>query len=178
MCLCFICNVFVYLVTLWAHSLHLDALRAIFSPQQHSFKDLVIRNEPKYCTDRPVNDHFHAVIRSRCISISQCKRSPAHVSGPLTGLCDANINAALLIWDECLVPLAYGCLTARPCKMQDILLYIEHIFSPEINVFYQRNTLLYQNLALYCLYVGCLIFFMWFYVDSILQISTECKNRR
>lgn len=70
MCHCFICNVFVYLVTLWAHSLHLDALRAMFSPPCSTLEDLVIKNEPKYCTDRPVNDHLHAVIRSCCVSRS------------------------------------------------------------------------------------------------------------
>lgn len=126
----------VFIVTLRAHSLHLDALCAVSLPPSLCtlYKDSVIKYEPKYYTDRLVNDHLHAVI----IKVSRSKTALCMSAG-----CQhTNEYAALLIGGECLAPSPQSTGPESPRGRARCKIFISSTFLfPEINVFYQRSSL-------------------------------------
>lgn len=107
-----------------------------------------MKEEPKYCTDRPVNDHLYAVIRS---CLKHCSASTdSSCACQWAALEFISEYAALFIRGECLVPFLFvhwsidvRCQTGHArCKY----FFRSSKYFPEINVFYQRNTLFVSKL--------------------------------
>lgn len=155
-----------------------------------------MRNVPKHWTDRPVNDHLHAVIRGCCVleersasanSSASCQCMSATLFALIEKCQNKWTHGRILKWQY----LAPRHLQAKDTQskqapppaettcLQHIIFLLLFFALFETNVFYQRKFFVFEPKANFCMFIRWMsyilspmvyIVYVWFYVDSILQI--------